>query len=231
MKTVISYFFGWCIVVVTVVVGVKFYALNPTFYTTRYEKYNFAQEIDVDQEGLNNSITVLLDYLDDKRDNIQCTITYKGQTREAFSEDETLHMMDVKTLYQNAIKVAIGAGIVGIGILFYFLIAEKELWLSYLTRGFLQMSETLAVLLAFFGIWVAVDFTSFWTWFHTVFFDNDLWLMDPRVSFMINMLPEIIFNQLVISIALFLCIVLIPILLFSLYYRFRKAPIAFWVKK
>lgn len=231
MKSVLSYIFGWCIVIVTVVVGVKFYALNPTFYTTRYEKYNFAQEINVNPEGLNESITVLLDYLEDKRDDIECVIKYKGITRQAFDERETLHMIDVKELYQNAIKVAIGAGVIGLLILFYFLLKEKKLLLSYLTKGFIQMSGTLALALAFFGIWVATDFTSFWMWFHTLFFDNDLWLLDPRISFMINMLPEIIFNQLVISIALFLIIVLVPIFIFSVYYQFKKAPIAFEAKK
>lgn len=231
MKSILSYIFGWCIVIVTVVVGVKCFALNPTFYTTRYEKYNFAQTIDVNPEGLDESIHVLLDYLDDTRDDIECTITYKGQTQEAFNERETLHMIDVKALYQNAIKVAIVSGVIGLCILFFFLVWERKLLLSYLTKGFLQMSGTLALALAFFGIWVATDFTSFWNWFHTLFFDNDLWLLDPRTSFMINMLPEIIFNQLVISIALFLCVVLVPMLLFSGYYQFKKAPIAFEAKK
>lgn len=231
MKSVLSYIFGWCIVVVTVVVGVKLYALNPSFYTTRYEKYDFAQTIDVNPEGLNEAITVLLDYLDDKRDDIVCTITYKGKTQEAFDQRETLHMVDVKNLYQKAIQVAIGFGGMGLIILFYFLAMNRKLCLSYLTKGYLRMCSTLAIALAFFGIWVATDFTSFWMWFHTLFFDNDLWLLDPDVSFMINMLPEIIFNQLVVSIALFLCIVLLPILIFSIVYQWRRAPIGFERKK
>ncbi len=231
MKSVLSYIFGWCIVIVTVVVGIKCFALNPTFYTTRYDKYNFAQEIQVDEKGLKESITVLLDYLEDKRDDIECVITYKGVTQQAFNQRETLHMVDVKALYQKAIRVAIGSGMIGLCILFYFILFERKLLLSYLSKGFLTMCGTLAMALTFFGIWVITDFTSFWTWFHTLFFDNDLWLLDPRTSFMINMLPEIIFNQLVVSISLFLCIVLLPILFFSGYYQFKKAPIAFEVKK
>ena len=227
MKSVLSYIFGWCIVIVTVVGGVKVFALNPEFYTTRYEKYDYATTIRVNPEGLNESITVLLDYIDDKRDNIDCTIEYKGVVRKAFNERETLHMIDVKQLYLNALKVMIGAAIVGMVILFYFLTKERKLLLSFLTRGFLRMTYTITTMFIFFGIWIATDFTSFWNWFHTLFFDNDLWLLDPRTSFMINMLPEQIFSQLVITIAMFLCIVLIPMVCFSAYYQIKKAPIGF----
>ena len=39
-------------------------------------------------------------------------------------------------------------------------------------------------------IYVIGHFDTAFIQFHEIFFDNDLWLLDPDVSLMINMLPE-----------------------------------------
>ena len=57
------------------------------------------------------------------------------------------------------------------------------------------------------GIWVAVDFNSFWTEFHHLFFTNDLWLMDYATCRMIRICPLQLFNEIVVRFAL---IFLIP---------------------
>ena len=106
-------------------------------------------------------------------------------------------------------------------------VKEKKLMISYLSKGMIQASICLGIVLLFFGMWIAYDFTGFWTWFHTVFFSNDLWLLDPRTDFMICMLPEIIFNQLVISIIIEFVLMFAIALAFSIYYQFKKAPIGF----
>ncbi|MGN1276522.1 MAG: TIGR01906 family membrane protein [Floccifex sp.] len=226
MKSFLSYIFGWCLIIICVVFGIQSIALDASFYTKRYETYCFDEVLHVSQENLEESITVLLDYIKDDRDDM--VVIQNG--KEVFNERETLHMKDVKQLYQNAHTVMKISIVLAIGILFYFLLKEKR-WLSFLTMGFLRVCATLFVILVFFGIWVATDFTSFWNWLHTILFNNQLWLLDPNTSFMINMLPEIIFNELVLSIVLYLCICVIPLLLFSLYYQFKKAPIGFEKKQ
>ena len=52
------------------------------------------------------------------------------------------------------------------------------------------------------GIWVAVDFNSFWTEFHHLFFTNDLWLMDYATCRMIRICPLPLFNEIVVRFAL-----------------------------
>lgn len=46
-------------------------------------------------------------------------------------------------------------------------------------------------------IGAAVDFDAMWRFFHTIFFSNDLWLLDPNVSVLINMVPLQFFFDLV----------------------------------
>lgn len=202
-------------------------ALNKDFYTSRYEKMNLAESLHVSKEDLNQSIGLLLEYIRDDTDSLDQTITIQGQKKETFNEREKEHMVDVKQLYQNAIRVGIISFIGLLAILFYMIKTQQKKSLSYLTKGLLQAGICLILLFVFFGIWIGIDFTGFWTWFHTVFFSNNLWLLDPATDFMINMLPETIFYQLVLSCVLMVCILLVPCIVFSVYYQRKKAPIGF----
>ena len=49
---------------------------------------------------------------------------------------------------------------------------------------------------------MATDFTDFWIHFHSIFFQNQDWLLTPGKDFMIDMLPEMVFEKLVVSIVL-----------------------------
>ena len=54
--------------------------------------------------------------------------------------------------------------------------------------------------LVFLGIAVAVDFTRCFRLFHEMFFTNDLWIFDESTDYMIRMLPEGFFSDMVIRI-------------------------------
>ncbi|PWM48600.1 MAG: hypothetical protein DBX62_01665 [Clostridia bacterium] len=79
--------------------------------------------------------------------------------------------------------------------------------IGMLCRGFLIAAAVFGAVLILLGIWVAVDFNSFWTEFHHLFFTNDLWLMDYRTCRMIRICPLPLFNEIVVRFAL---IFLIP---------------------
>ena len=55
----------------------------------------------------------------------------------------------------------------------------------------------MGILIAFVSIWAIVDFDTFWVDFHYLFFDNDLFFLDPNTSIMINMFPDTFFLDLV----------------------------------
>ena len=58
----------------------------------------------------------------------------------------------------------------------------------------------LLVVVAFTAVWAAADFDAFWLNFHYLFFDNDLFLLDPNTSIMINMFPSAFFMHMVFMI-------------------------------
>ena len=200
MKSFISFIWGLMFIVCAAVFSIQSIALDPDFYTTRYEQMELASDLNVSNQDLNDSIIVLLDYIQDERQDMDITITRNGQAVEAFNTKEKTHMVDVKALYQNAITVGIVCFVFVIGILVYFFVKEKKLMISYLSKGMIQASICLGIVLLFFGMWIAYDFTGFWTWFHTVFFSNDLWLLNPATDRLIMMVPLNFFYTLVSNI-------------------------------
>ena len=221
MRRVLSFLFGWCFIIVCVVFSIKSTALNPNFYIPKYEEMELASDIGVSKKDLNQSIRLLLDYLDDKRDDIKGHITWYGVSQETFNEKETSHMVDVKVLYQNALKVAKMAFIILGLVVLYFYLNDKTLMFAYLSKGFLMAMFTFILMLVFFGFWIL------WTWFHTIFFSNQLWLLDPNTDFMICMLPETIFYKLVLAcVVKVICFMALASVL-AIYYMVKKAPIGF----
>ena len=58
----------------------------------------------------------------------------------------------------------------------------------------------IGVLLAVFAAAAVIDFNAVFVGFHHIFFDNDLWLFDPAEDYMIRMLPEGLFADMVVRI-------------------------------
>ena len=162
----------------------------------------------------------LLDYLKDRRQDIVVEANVNGVTREVFNERETLHMVDVKKLYQTAILVRNLCAIGGAVLLGYLLFRRHRLK-TILQAGFTTGNMFIGLIVVFVAIWAFADFNAFWTNFHLLFFDNDLWLLDPRTSIMINLFPGNFFFDLVLQIILLYLGSLIVIGLYT-YWPVRK---------
>ncbi len=172
------------------------------FYRKELEKNDTTQVTGMDAEGVLESTYILLDYLKDVRDDIIIVEEVNGAEREVFNERETLHMIDVKALYRNALtarNLMAAAGAVLLGLSWWLSGGEK---VRILRQGLITALLFMLGIVAFIGIWAVIDFYGFWTNFHMLFFDNDLWLLDPRTSIMINLLPGGLFFDLVTGIIL-----------------------------
>jgi len=189
-----------------------------SFYEKEYAKGNTAESIGMDEEGLFDATEALLDYLNDKRDDIVVEADFNGDVREVFNERETLHMVDVRDLYRNAKKVTVLLLSIGAVILVYLHMKHRNLSvLRDLYRfGFKYGMTIIACAVLALGAMALYDFNSFWTKFHQIFFDNDLWLLNPNTSVMINMFPSFFFFDLVMKIIVvfLLIIAVISALLF-----------------
>ena len=210
MRKVLAGICGFFFLTAVLLTVIDFLCFLRPFYAYEYKRDQTAAYIGMSDADLMASTNTLLDYLQDKRDDIVVTAEVNGYEREVFDERETLHMVDVKNLYQNALKARnfmLILPILGIAVMMLKHAEEKKkvLWESF-QYGLLLMIAVVAFVL----VYALTDFYSFWMNFHYVFFDNDLFLLDPNVSIMINMFPEIFFKDMVLSIiALFGLIVAI----------------------
>ncbi|MCK9216847.1 MAG: TIGR01906 family membrane protein [Firmicutes bacterium] len=162
------------------------YDLN--HYKTLYLRFNISEEIGLEKEELIKATTNLLDYLKDNRDNLDFKAVVQNDEVEFFSNKDKLHMIDVKNIF------------ITINRLKYFLIAILLVIIIIVTTIkslrpdigkvliFSTILGTLPFLLLIFLI--LMDFNKYFTIFHEVFFDNDLWLLDPKSDRLVNIFPE-----------------------------------------
>lgn len=173
------------------------------WYYESYVKYGTAKETQISDEEMTEAIFRLIDYMEGRADSIQLSVTENGQTVEMYNRQEIDHMVDVRALYQawRAVRTY-GGMLAAITIAVCMLTLPKGQRIGMLCCGFLIAAAVFGAVLIVLGIWVAVDFNSFWTEFHHLFFTNDLWLMDYRTCRMIRICPLQLFNDIVVRFAL-----------------------------
>lgn len=111
-------------------------------------------------------------------------------------------MKDVRHLWLSARMVMIVSWILCALCLILILILEGLRGVRSLFSGLKEAFVCLMVVLVFFGFWCLIDFTGFWTWFHTIVFPGNMdWLLDPATDFMIVICPEEMFSSMVFLIA------------------------------
>ena len=194
---------AFCMTVFIILFSVFTVVNDRDFYPEQFEKNNVARDCKMSLEDVNKAMTVLLDYLEGKRDDISVTVEKDGVTEEAFYERETLHMVDVKALYRRAkaaMYFSLAAACGGLLRLMCKTKRSKKEFSAALKSGMKITGIIFAVFIAVIIAAVLYDFNRFWIKFHELFFSNDLWLLDPRYSTMINMLPEPLFEAMVVKI-------------------------------
>ncbi len=193
---------GSALVILALLIAcVECFGFNNNFYKQEYQKLNTAQVVGVSGDMLNQATDKLLNYLKDTEKDLN--LPYKDGINEDgqyYNQREKAHMVDVKVLYQNAKTfMAVGFVLGGLLIASGFIIMQKQGLKKFVTCYF----NTGLVILAFFvliALYAVLDFSSFWTNFHLVFFTNDLWMLDPATSLLIRMYEQTFFFDLVGSI-------------------------------
>ncbi len=176
-------------------------AFNRHFFNFEYDLNNTAEKLGMSKTGLYDASDTLLDYMQGYRSNIDVQVKVDHKVREVFNEREKEHMVDVKNLYQNA-RLIRDVLLVTFVFMFLFLYYENKKELKeVITYAYLRVAIIFAFALFAIIVYAVSDFTAFWTMFHKIFFTNDLWLLNPSTSLMINMFPERFFSHLVFAIA------------------------------
>lgn len=176
---------------------------DESWFYHEYDSMNLCAKIGISTEDITKALMRLIDYMEGRVDTIQLTVTENGKQVQMYNERETLHMLDVRTLYQawrSVRNFAVPAAAVLLLAALYM--TEKGSRIRLLSRAFLKASAVFGAVLAALAAFAIVDFDAFWTGFHHLFFDNDLWLLSYKTDRMIRICPENLFSDIVARFAL-----------------------------
>ena len=168
------------------------------FFQKEYEKYEVLDDLNMEMDDAMEVTAHMMDYLRDRNDDMQITTTVAGETREFFNDQDLFHMGEVKDLFLGMFRLRT-VSIVVLILSLAVLVATKAS-AQTMFRCFQAGMGVFFGLAALLGGIVAVNFSQAFVIFHKIFFDNDLWLFDPRTDLMIRMLPEGLFMDFTVRI-------------------------------
>lgn len=169
------------------------------WYEKEYEKYEVLAELEMEMPDVMEVTKEMMKYLRGDREDLVVYTTVDGVEREFFNDREKAHMVDVLNLFLGGLLLR-KVGVVLMVISVFVLIVTKGNWKSILPKSFLIGTGSFVGITAIAGVAFMTDFNKYFVMFHHIFFDNDLWLLDPRTDLMIRMLPEGFFMDMVMRI-------------------------------
>lgn len=192
--------------------SINFVVYNKTYYEWHYINRDIELSTGMNLNDLMVVTDVFIEYLQDKRDNLNVKASIDGRIEEVFNEREKAHMVDVKLLALMGERIRVYSGLLVIGILFFALFKDKKLIINLL-NSIKYVFVTLSLLIIGIGALLVSDFNKYFTIFHEIFFNNDLWLLDPRTDILINIVPEIFFyTTAMLVIIIFITMITVTIL-------------------
>lgn len=166
----------------------QYYSHNLDFYMKEFRKYNVAEVTTMTEEDLSRVAQRLISYLKDEEEDLSIKAVIKGEPREVFGQREKQHMVDVKELFIKGYKLRnMGLSITLLSIIILFFISKSKN--VDIFQALLWSSIIPIFLLIILYILLVIDFNKYFTYFHEIFFTNDLWLLNPKTEVLIQMLP------------------------------------------
>lgn len=188
------------------------------FYQKEYEKYHVLDRLDMEMEDVMDVTVYMMSYLRGGENVLSIEKTIEGEVQDFFNEQDRFHMGEVRELFLGGIALRRMACILLI-VLCVILFATEKKWQVMLAGMFQKTLGIFCILVLFLGAVITMNFSECFVIFHEIFFDNDLWIFDSRTDFMIRMLPEGFFYDMVIRIGVIFSISLVLLFVGSVFLK------------
>ena len=163
---------------------------TPGYYEKEYTKYQVLNDLpEMTMDDLLDVTDQMMAFLRGKREDLHVYTTMGGEYREFFNDREIAHMEDVRGLFVGALvlrRICIVTAFVCVALL-WLLKADIAL---VVPRSVCWGTGLFFAIICVLGLVISTDFTKYFVIFHHIFFNNDLWLLDPATDLLINIVPE-----------------------------------------
>jgi len=203
---------------VLLLTNVEITAFNLDFYEKKYREYNIEEVTGINMTNLMYVTNEMLEYLKGNRDDLIIFTEVNGRVEQVFEEREILHMIDVKDLFSKGYIIRNSMAIILLIALGFLLVYHKDT----LGKAIIISSVWPMLFMGILGILVYVDFNRYFNYFHEIFFDNDLWLLDPNTDILIQMLPLEFFSSIAYRILSLFAVELILFLVLGIVLNKKK---------
>ena len=183
-------------------------------YRQEYEKYDVLSELDMTMDDVMYGTHEMMDYLRGEGDTLSVVTTVEGQEQDFFNEQDRFHMGEVRELFIGGLNIRFGACVAAVLCVLFLVITRADIKKVVPRSYWIALGVTGAAVILI-GIAAVVDFNAVFVQFHHIFFDNDLWIFDPAEDYMIRMLPEGLFYDMVMRIGAIFVVSLVVLLVLS----------------
>ena len=174
-----------------------------SYYEREYNRLGVLNEVPIEMEDLMDVTKEMMAYLRGNREDLVVYADIGGVETEFFNDQEKVHMKDCRALFLGGIRIRqISSAVAAFSFLILLLTSRREKReagpsaISRILPKYFQIGCLLFLaLLAVLGGMFVSDFTRYFTEFHHIFFNNDLWLFDPATSRLINIVPEAFWSR------------------------------------
>ena len=172
--------------------NIRFLASDTGYLEGGLRRHDAAENTDIALGELDYAVASIVRYFEDDAETLRILVFTGGEEMVLFSEEETIHMEDVKGLMRTIFR----ANEVALGFVLAY-VAGAALW-SGERSGRDLAKETLAAVGVggaagvFVGILAIVGFESAWERLHEIIFTNDFWLLDPSRDRLIQIVPGVV---------------------------------------
>lgn len=187
--------------IIIILTSVELITFNKSFYEKKYQKFHVEKNTGINQGALMEITDELLDYIKGTKEDLVVYGEVHGQERLIFDERDQAHMVDVKELFIKGFSIRNTLTVVFIISFIYLAFIKKYRLVLAKVIFYSIVFSTITILLL--AIIISTNFSKYFDTFHYIFFDNDLWILDPKKSILINLVPLGFFIDVAIKIAIY----------------------------
>ena len=203
MRWVLGYASALCVLILIVSQSVIFPTFFMPFFRWQYRitdenGLNTADIIGMEMDDLLRVTREKLEYMRGRRGSMvditaEVWTTPQVPASRVYGESfftplEIRHMEDVLDLYTLLFIVRNVAFFVLVALVLGMILLRVSV-LPVLAKCCREVLAGFLILVFITGIVIAIDFERAWNVFHLIFFNNDYWMLNPRVDLQISMVP------------------------------------------